>query len=80
LLKKTRKHKVRAGIGQIWNEGIGSRVFEAYLGVFGINGLLFTKKAEKEDFLIYFLHHIGYHVIIDFLMANILPSLRSIPQ
>jgi hypothetical protein len=61
----------------MWNKSRGSRGFEGFCGVVGINSLL---SAKDEFFLIYFLRHIGYHVIVVALVVNILPSLRSIPQ
>ena len=47
-----------------------------FWGAVGIERFLF----ERWIILIYFLRHIGYYVILSFLVENILPSLRSIPQ
>jgi len=61
----------------MWNKSRGSRVFEGFWGAVGINSFLLEK---DEFFLIFFLHHLGYYLILIFLTANILPSLKSIPQ
>jgi hypothetical protein len=48
---------------------IGSRVFEAYLGVSASIASCLQKIVKKDDFLIYFLRHIGYYVILVFLWS-----------
>jgi len=69
--KKTKRRTRPIVVGHL--EKVSRRVFE-------VQSASIASCLKRMNFFIYFLRYIVYYVILDFLMANILPSLRSIPQ